>query len=145
MRQNDKITCILEGRERRDKRRLCKAISDFQQHFQRPETRREFDLSDPLALRKDLPARQSDNDIRNTVSGMQRFMGEDLNFCERKKFQEEQNREWSLQQQREWEKARAHQRCAGNATRRTNWSQYFLQQIGPLVFSPASFLSLKSY
>lgn len=112
MRQNDKITCILEGRERRAKRSLCKAINDFQQHFQRPETRREFDLSDPLALRKDLPARQSDNDIRNTVSGMQRFMGEDLNFCERKKFQEEQNREWSLQQQREWEKARAHQRCA---------------------------------
>uniref|UniRef100_A0A452QB02 RIB43A domain with coiled-coils 2 n=2 Tax=Ursus americanus TaxID=9643 RepID=A0A452QB02_URSAM len=112
MRQNDKIACILEGRERRDRKSLCKAISDFQQHFQRPETRREFDLSDPLALKKDLPARQSDNDIRNTVSGMQRFMGEDLNFCERKKFQQEQSREWSLQQQREWENARAYQRCA---------------------------------
>eukprot|EP00071_Canis_lupus_P050336 XP_531699.4 RIB43A-like with coiled-coils protein 2 [Canis lupus familiaris] len=112
MRHNDKITCILEGRERRDKRSLCKAINDFQQSFQRPETRREFDLSDPLALKKDLPARQSDNDIRNTISGMQKFMGEDLNFRERKKFQEEQNREWSLQQQREWEDARAHQRCA---------------------------------
>ncbi|VFV21286.1 Hypothetical predicted protein [Lynx pardinus] len=112
MRQNDKITCILEGRERRDRKSLCKAINDFQQTFQKPETRREFDLSDPLALRKDLPARQSDNDIRNTVSGMQKFMGEDLNFHERKKFQEEQNREWSLQQQRERESARAHQRCA---------------------------------
>ncbi|XP_004771176.2 RIB43A-like with coiled-coils protein 2 isoform X1 [Mustela putorius furo] len=112
MRHNDKITCILEGRERRDKKSLCKAISEFQQHFQRPEMRREFDLSDPLALRKDLPARQSDNDIRNTVSGMQRFMGEDLKFRERKKFQEEQNREWSLQQQREWEDARAQHRSA---------------------------------
>ncbi|GAB5574358.1 RIB43A-like with coiled-coils protein 2 isoform X1 [Prionailurus iriomotensis] len=112
MRQNDKITCILEGRERRDRKSLCKAINDFQQTFQKPETRREFDLSDPLALRKDLPARQSDNDIRNTVSGMQKFMGEDLNFHERKKFQEEQNREWSLRQQRERESARAHQRCA---------------------------------
>ncbi|XP_045322499.1 RIB43A-like with coiled-coils protein 2 isoform X5 [Leopardus geoffroyi] len=112
MRQNDKITCILEGRERRDRKSLCKAINDFQQTFQKPETRREFDLSDPLALRKDLPARQSDNDIRNTLSGMQKFMGEDLNFHERKKFQEEQNREWSLQQQRERESARAHQRCA---------------------------------
>lgn len=118
MRQNDKITCILEGRERRDRKSLCKAINDFQQTFQKPETRREFDLSDPLALRKDLPARQSDNDIRNTVSGMQKFMGEDLNFHERKKFQEEQNREWSLQQQRERESARAHQRCAGNEAKR---------------------------
>lgn len=142
MRHNDKITCILEGRERRDKRSLCKAINDFQQSFQRPETRREFDLSDPLALKKDLPARQSDNDIRNTISGMQKFMGEDLNFQERKKFQEEQNREWSLQQQREWEDARAHQRCAGNEARRRNWSQYFARPIGPLVFSPASFCLL---
>ncbi|ELK07918.1 RIB43A-like with coiled-coils protein 2 [Pteropus alecto] len=112
MRQNDKTTCILEGRERRDRKNLCKAINDFQQNFQKPETRREFDLSDPLALKKDRVPRQSDNDVWNTVSGMQRFMGEDLNFRERKKFQEEQNREWSLQQQKEWKDARADQKCA---------------------------------
>ncbi|XP_061061892.1 RIB43A-like with coiled-coils protein 2 [Eubalaena glacialis] len=112
MRQNDKIACISEDRERRDRKNLCKAINDFQQSFQKPETRREFDLSDPLALKKDLPARQSDNDARNTISGMQKFMGEDLNFYQRKKFQEEQNREWSLQQQREWKIARANQKCA---------------------------------
>ncbi|XP_059969861.1 RIB43A-like with coiled-coils protein 2 [Mesoplodon densirostris] len=111
MRQNDKIACISEDRERRDRKNLCKAINDFQQSFQKPETRREFDLSDPLALKKDLPARQSDNDARNTISGMQKFMGEDLNFYQRKKFQEEQNREWSLQQQREWKIARANQKC----------------------------------
>lgn len=142
MRHNDKITCILEGRERRDKKSLCKAINEFQQHFQRPEMRREFDLSDPLALRKDLPARQSDNDIRNTVSGMQRFMGEDLNFRERKKFQEEQNREWSLQQQREWEDARAQHRSAGNATR-THCSANSSAAQPPGLF-PSFVLSLKS-
>lgn len=112
MRQNDKITCILEDRARRDRKNLCKAINDFQQSFQKPETRREFDLSDPLALKKDLPARQSDNDARNTVSGMQKFMGEDLNIHQRRKFQEEQNREWSLQQQREWKIAREDQKHA---------------------------------
>ncbi|KAF6340383.1 RIB43A domain with coiled-coils 2 [Rhinolophus ferrumequinum] len=112
MRQNDKITCILEGRERRDRKNLCKAINDFQQSCQKPETRREFDLSDPLSLKKDLLAWQSDKDVQNTVSGMQRFMGEDLNFHERKKFQEEQNREWFLQQQREWKDARADQKRA---------------------------------
>ncbi|XP_003783161.2 RIB43A-like with coiled-coils protein 2 [Otolemur garnettii] len=114
MRRNDKIMCILEDRERKDRKTLCRVINDFQQSFQKPETRREFDLSDPLALKKDIPARQSDNDIRNTVSGMQKFMGEDLNFYERKKFQQEQNREWSLQQQREWKRARAEQKCAEN-------------------------------
>lgn len=134
MRQNDKIMCILENRIKRDRKNLCKAISDFQQSFQKPETRREFDLSDSLALKKDLPARQSDNDIRNTISGMQKFMGEDLNFHERKKFQEEQNREWSLQQQREWKNARAEQKCAGNETGKTSWSQRCLQQTIPTVF-----------
>ncbi|XP_006866956.1 PREDICTED: RIB43A-like with coiled-coils protein 2 [Chrysochloris asiatica] len=112
MRQNDKIMCILENREKRDRRNLCRALNNFQQRFQMPETRREFDLSDPLALRKDLPARLSDNDVRNSISGMQKFMGEDLNFQERKKFQEEQNREWSLQQQKEWLNARADHKSA---------------------------------
>lgn len=126
MRHNDKITCLLEDRQRRDRKNLCKAINDFQQSFQKPETRREFDLSDPLALRKDLPARQSDNDVRNTVSGMQRFLGEDLNFQERKKFQQEQNREWSLQQQRERKDAQASQKCAGKETKNTCWFLYFL-------------------
>lgn len=134
MRQNDKIACILEERERRERRDLCKAINDFQQNFQKPETCREFDLSDPLALKKDLPARQSDNDARNTVSGMQKFMGEDLNFRERKKFQQEQNREWSLQQQSEWKNAREEQKRAGNKAKKTNWSLYFLQQTTPSFF-----------
>lgn len=113
MKQNDKTLCMLENRERRDRKTLCRAISDFQQSCQRPETRREFDLSDPLALQKALPARVSDSDLRNTISGMQKFLGEDLNFPVRKKFQEEQNREWSLQQQREWEDVRADQKAAG--------------------------------
>uniref|UniRef100_A0A8C8T273 RIB43A domain with coiled-coils 2 n=2 Tax=Peromyscus maniculatus bairdii TaxID=230844 RepID=A0A8C8T273_PERMB len=112
MRHNDKVMCILHDRERRDRKQLCCAINDFQQSFQKPETRREFDLSDPLALKKDLPARVSDCDMRNTISGMQKFMGEDLNFLERKRFQEEQNREWSLQQHREWERARADHKLA---------------------------------
>lgn len=116
LRHNDKMMCILENRERRGRRHLCKALHDFQQSFQKPETRREFDLSDPLARRREFPARQGDNDARNTVSGMQRFMGEDLNFHARQRFQQEQNREWFLQQQREWEKARADQKRAGEET-----------------------------
>ena len=130
MRQNDKITCILEDRARRDRKNLCKAINDFQQSFQKPETRREFDLSDPLALKKDLPARQSDNDARNTVSGMQKFMGEDLNIHQRRKFQEEQNREWSLQQQREWKIAREDQKHAGEGQKRPTGLSTFFSRSG---------------
>lgn len=140
MRQNDKTTCLLEDRERRDRKELCKAINDFQQNFQKPETRREFDLSDPLGLKKDRVPRQSDNDIWNTVSGMQKFMGEDLNFHERKKFQQEQNREWSLQQQKEWKDARADQKCAGNETKRHIGSNTFFNKSTP-VFVSFCFLS----
>ena len=129
MRQNDKIACISGNRERRDRKNLCKAISDFQQSFQSPETRREFDLSDPLALKKDRPARQSDYDAWNTISGMQKFMGEDLNFHLRKNFQEEQNREWSLQQQKERMVGRENHKCAGNRTR-DKWVSV-LYQINP--------------
>ncbi|XP_028644627.1 RIB43A-like with coiled-coils protein 2 [Grammomys surdaster] len=112
MKHNDKVMCIMNDREQRHRKQLCRAINDFQQSFQKPETRREFDLSDPLALQKELPARVSDNDVRNTISGMQKFMGEDLNFQERKRFQKEQNREWALQQYGEWERARADHKLA---------------------------------
>lgn len=113
MKHNDKVMCIMNDREQRHRKQLCRAINDFQQNFQKPETRREFDLSDPLALKKELPARVSDSDVRNTISGMQKFMGEDLNFQERKRFQKEQNREWALQQYGERERAQADHKLAG--------------------------------
>ncbi|NXE47517.1 RIBC2 protein, partial [Casuarius casuarius] len=102
MKQNDKIMCMLEERQKNDIRNINMAIGEFRKNFQKPETRREFDLSDPQALKKDTPARLSDSDPRCTVSGLQKFMGEDLNYAQRMIFQKEQLREWSLQQQRDW-------------------------------------------
>ncbi|NXC38131.1 RIBC2 protein, partial [Penelope pileata] len=107
MKQNDKIMCMLEERRKYDIRNINKAVIEFQKNFQKPETRREFDLSDPEALKKDRPARLSDNDPRCTVSSLQMFMGEDLNYAQRVKFQKEQLREWSLQQQRDYKNALA--------------------------------------
>ncbi|XP_069720853.1 RIB43A-like with coiled-coils protein 2 [Phaenicophaeus curvirostris] len=112
MKRNDKIICMLEERQKSDIRNINKDINEFRKNFQKPETRREFDLSDPQALKKDKPARLSDNDPRCTVSGLQKFMGEDLNYDQRMKFQKEQLREWSLQQQREWKNALADQKFA---------------------------------
>uniref|UniRef100_A0A663M799 RIB43A domain with coiled-coils 2 n=1 Tax=Athene cunicularia TaxID=194338 RepID=A0A663M799_ATHCN len=112
MKKNDKIMCMLERQQKNDIRNINKAICEFQKNFQKPETRREFDLSDPEALKKDRPARLSDNDPRCTVSGLQKFMGEDLNYNQRMKFQKEQLREWSLQQQRDWKNALADQKFA---------------------------------
>ncbi|NXG65329.1 RIBC2 protein, partial [Hemiprocne comata] len=112
MKRNDKIMCMLEERQKNEIRNINKAITEFQKNFQKPETRREFDLYDPQALKKDRPARLSDSDPRCTASGLQKFMGEDLNYDQRMKFQKEQFREWSLQQQRDWKNALADKKFA---------------------------------
>ncbi|XP_075712064.1 RIB43A-like with coiled-coils protein 2 [Rhinoderma darwinii] len=103
--QNDKVLCLLDERQKDDIRNLNKTINEFRLQFQKREDRREFDLYDPLVLKKDLPPRVSDDDPRCSVSGVQRLMGEDIAERNRKIEQQEQLREWSLQQQREWAKA----------------------------------------
>ncbi|XP_038009207.1 RIB43A-like with coiled-coils protein 2 isoform X2 [Motacilla alba alba] len=112
MKKNDKLMCLLEERQKNEIKDLNKALTEFHKNFQKPETRREFDLNDPQALKKDRPARVSDDDPRCTISGMQKFMGEDLNHDQRMKFQKEQLREWSLQQQKDLKNALADQKLA---------------------------------
>ncbi|XP_054856871.1 RIB43A-like with coiled-coils protein 2 isoform X2 [Eublepharis macularius] len=112
MKQNDKIMCILEERRKKDTLNIKKALNEFRQNHQQPERRHEFDLSDPQALKKAAPARVADNDPRCAVSGLQKFMGEDLNSENRRKFQQEQTREWLLQQQKDWANALADQKFA---------------------------------
>ncbi|XP_042323442.1 RIB43A-like with coiled-coils protein 2 isoform X2 [Sceloporus undulatus] len=112
MKQNDKILCMLDERQKKDTQVLNKALNEFRQNYQRQETRREFDLSDPQGLKKDTPARLADSDPRCTISGLQKFMGEDLNSQNRWKFQQEQTREWLLEQHKDWQNALADKKHA---------------------------------
>ncbi|NXP87829.1 RIBC2 protein, partial [Passerina amoena] len=112
MKKNDKLMCLLEECQKNEIKDINRALTEFHKNFQKPETRREFDLNDPQALKKDRPARVSDDDPRCTISGMQKFMGEDLNHDQRMKFQKEQIREWSLQQQKDLKNALADQKLA---------------------------------
>ncbi|KAH0616390.1 hypothetical protein JD844_027442 [Phrynosoma platyrhinos] len=112
MKQNDKILCMLDQRQKKDAQILNKVLNEFHQNYQRPETRREFDLSDPQGLKKATPARLADSDPRCTISGLQKFMGEDLNSENRWKFQKEQTREWLLQQHNDWKNALADKKYA---------------------------------
>ncbi|NWR33799.1 RIBC2 protein, partial [Tachuris rubrigastra] len=111
MKRNDRLMCLLEEQQKREIKDMNKALTEFQKN-QTPETRREFDLNDPQALKKDRPARISDTDPRCTISGLQKFAGEDLNYEQRMKFQKEQLREWSLQQQKDWKTALADQKLS---------------------------------
>jgi len=101
MTRNDKITCLLQKRQETDIRSLNVQQNEYRKENQQPHARREWDLYDPDSLKKDKPARVSDDDPRCGVSSIQRFVGEDLNGKERKQLQQEQVREWSKAQARE--------------------------------------------
>lgn len=92
MTRNDKITVLLQKRQEHDMRELNKAVNEFRQSNQQPYDRREFDLNDPDSLKKDKPARVSDDDPRCGVASLQKFVGEDLNGKAREKLQQEQAR-----------------------------------------------------
>ncbi|XP_063952991.1 RIB43A-like with coiled-coils protein 2 [Lytechinus pictus] len=99
--RNDKISELLQRRQEQDIRNLNKALNEFRDLHQQPEGRREWDLYDPEAKKKDKPARVSDDDPRCGPASLQKFDGEDLGGKERKKLMEEQMREWTTKQAKE--------------------------------------------
>ncbi len=110
--RNDKVGVLLERRREHDTRELNRATNEFRSLHQQPDARREWDLQDPDALRKAKPARVSDEDPRCGPASIQRFDGEDLTRQARVRYQQEQLREWSLQQQHEKNLAKIRQRMA---------------------------------
>jgi hypothetical protein len=96
--RNDKITVLLDRRQEHDFREMNRALNEFRSLHQQPDARREWDLQDPDYLKKDKPARVNDEDPRCGPASLQKFDGEDLNGQARKMYQQEQLREWSLQQ-----------------------------------------------
>jgi len=92
---------LLQKRQEHDIRELNIALNEFRMLHQQPSSRREWDLYDPDALKKDRPARVCDDDPRCGISSLQKFDGEDLNNKARRKFMEEQRRLWAEQQLRE--------------------------------------------
>jgi uncharacterized membrane protein len=72
----------------------------------------EWDLNDPDYLKKDMPARVSDDDPRCGLASLQKFQGEDLNSRARTKYQKEQLREWSRMQQEDQRRAQQQQQAA---------------------------------
>ena len=102
----------MEKRQQHDVRQLNEALNEFRALHQQPDSRREWDLYDPDAKKKDKPARVSDDDPRCGISGLQKFDGEDLNNKARTKFQNEQQREWANQQAKERKQADENQKQA---------------------------------
>ena len=68
----------MDERVKEDERRMNKVVEEYRLHQQSATSRREYDLYDPDKLKKEVPARISDDDPRCTLSGLQKFQGEDL-------------------------------------------------------------------
>jgi len=77
--RNDQIALILQQRQDQDVRALNQAQDEFRKLHQQAPTRREYDLYDPDAKKKDRPARVSDDDPRCGIASLQKFQGEDIN------------------------------------------------------------------
>lgn len=75
-----KLVEMEKQRQRREHESSCKEYSLQNLNFQ---SRREYDLNDPLFKRKGVPARVGDDDPRCGASSMQQFSGEDLMKAER--------------------------------------------------------------
>ncbi|XP_064399349.1 RIB43A-like with coiled-coils protein 2 [Halichondria panicea] len=112
MTRADRVTVLLQERQDKDIRKINEGVIEYRKEHQRVRDRREFDLYDPDSLKKDLPARVSDEDPRLTISGVQVLSGEDLMSEKRKKLQQEQTREWTSQQKAEKERLAMEEREA---------------------------------
>ncbi|KAJ1529139.1 hypothetical protein ONE63_005948 [Megalurothrips usitatus] len=113
--RDDQIAILTDRQIQEEKKKLSQEINTFRQYYQRPQDRREFDIYDPDALKKEIPARIQDDDPRCGVSSAQKFEGEDLVKPERRRLQSEQQRSWLQQQMRERRRAEEERRRAEDA------------------------------
>ncbi|UJR27279.1 hypothetical protein I4U23_008574 [Adineta vaga] len=110
--RNDSIAQLLQRRQENDERENNRALNEFRALHQQPNAQREWDLNDPDFLKKDVPARVSDDDPRCGLASLQKFQGEDLNSNARAQYQKEQLREWSRMQQEDQRRAQQQQHAA---------------------------------
>ncbi|XP_077327736.1 RIB43A-like with coiled-coils protein 2 isoform X1 [Lithobates pipiens] len=108
----DKIAMMLEQRESQIARDLDKAVLKFREQHQQPGTRREYDLYDPDALKKERPARVGDHDPRCGPASLQKLAGEDLSEKERRKLQTELSRKWLSEQKEERKRSEVQKKYA---------------------------------
>lgn len=78
-----------------ERRRNLEEMNSFRKKCQQPHQQRDYDLYDPLSLKKDRPARISDIDPLCGASSGQQFEGEDLGQKKRNELQQEQMRVWT--------------------------------------------------
>uniref|UniRef100_A0A3P9Q7C9 RIB43A domain with coiled-coils 2 n=1 Tax=Poecilia reticulata TaxID=8081 RepID=A0A3P9Q7C9_POERE len=102
VKQYNRAACLLQRRQEVADRSAHQARVAFWHQNQNPESRREFDLNDPDALKK--------TESQMVLPGL---LGEDPESGSRKQRQQEQLRDWLLQQRNELQQKRLQQKIDG--------------------------------
>jgi len=77
------------------------SVQEYRNQMQANHMRKEWDLNDPDTLRKDRPARTTDDDPTLGPASLQKFSGEDLDYGNRVRKQQQQQANWVSQQMSE--------------------------------------------
>lgn len=113
----------LAKQEQRIRAQIAKEDNEFRENYQKPEMTREYDITRPDYKAVAEPVRATDNDPWLSVSGGQKFDGEDLASDDRKKRQREQLLQWQKEQMAEMEHRRALE-----LKEQREWEQRYIEQ-----------------
>jgi len=103
--RNDKLAVLLQERQDKDTHELQQKLNEFRFQYQKPDSRREWDLNNPDFLKIQRPIRESDTDTHLGISSAQIFDGEDLSGKQRLIAQQKQRADWAAAQKEERNRA----------------------------------------
>lgn len=110
MLMQDHIANAIDHEKEQRRRGFEKEARDYSLLHLTMNKRKEFPISDPNLLKKELPARISDDDDRLGVSSLQIFTGEDIHHEQKQKAKKQLQKDWLLEQMMTNEKTRLAQR-----------------------------------
>lgn len=120
--EEQRILKRMSNEEQRIRRQIAIDDNNFRQQYQKPEDCREYDIWRPDYKKVQPPVRATDNDPWLSVSGGQKFEGEDLTGIDRRQRQREQLKRWQLEQIAEKE-----HRAALELKEQKEWEQKYLE------------------
>jgi len=92
---------LMERDVQRARKEATISVQAYREQMQQRHMRKEWDLNDPHALRKEQPARVGDQDPLIGPSSLQKFSGEDLDYGNRVRKQQQQQATWVVDQMME--------------------------------------------
>jgi len=92
---------MMERDVQRARKDAALSLQEYRDRMQQKHLSKEWDLNDPDTLRKDRPARMDDNDPSLGPASLQKFTGEDLDYGNRVRKQQQQQASWVRDQMSE--------------------------------------------